>query len=317
MRKLATLILLPLFVMTFFAMAVFAQDGAEVTSSTELVLFATSIPEVKLEFIHSYKIPFLQGESPLTEGNNINLSLSADATPVSINAFVKAVWTPIAFIELSAGGRAGSGWPINLLGGDIYGIGLNLPGEDGEAVNDGSALDGLLWKAHLGGTFQFDLAAIFPGDWNSIVFLTYHEINYHGYTRAKACQTWHFEGDEGENMNGFNYYGNFVLGYQMPIFLNLVAFMTEMDLHLYDTANRSAWGDDLIRWTFSCILSFEITEQLGIAVITQLRTRRNFTNFDEKNDSLDSMYFQLRQLDTSNPLRLEFYRVAVALTYKF
>ena len=317
MKKIVVLVLLPLFTMMLFATALFAQDEAGVTSSTELVLFATSRPEVKLEFIHSYKIPFLQGESPLTEGNNINLSLSADITPISINAFVKAVWTPIAFIELSAGGRAGSGWHINLFDSDIYGIGINTSGVNGEAVNDGSAFDGLLYKAHLGGTFQFDLAAIFPGDWNSVVFLTYHEINYHGYTRAKSNQTWYFEGDEGENMNGFNYYGNFILGYQMPIFLNLAAFMTEMELYLYDTPNRSAWGDDLIRWTFSCILSFEITEQFGIALITQLRTRRNFTNFNEKKDSLDSMYFQNRQLDTSNPQRLEFYRIAAVATYKF
>lgn len=277
-------------------------------SSGELLLQASTLPEAKLGYIQRFKFPFLQGDNPLTEDNNISLTLTAEVSPISLNGIAEAVWTPVAFFQLAAGGRIGSGWNIELFGGDIYGIGLNSSG-GGKA--DGSAFDGLLWKAQAAGVIQFDLGAIVSGDWNHVVARSYHEINYKGYTRAKDDEAWYYEADEGENCNGFNYYGNFLLGYQMPIFLNLIGLLAEMDLYLYDTPGREKWGDDLIRWTFSGILSFEITEQFGIALITQFRTYRNFEESNWKD-----MHYRSRTLNTSDPLRLEFYRVVAALTYK-
>jgi hypothetical protein len=153
-----------------------------------------------------------------------------------------------------------------------------------------------------------------------VVFQTYHEINYHGNSRAKNGESWYFEADSGENRNGFNYYGSIVLGYQMPIFLSMVAFMAEMDLNFYDTPGRTLWGDDLMRWHFANVLQFRITEKLGAAIITQFRTMRNFTNFDlneAKKADAPMMHYQNRILNTSNPLRLEFYRVAGILSYSF
>ncbi|MCL2231264.1 MAG: hypothetical protein FWC01_09235 [Treponema sp.] len=300
----------------FTAHTIDAQEtGVPVTSSGELVLQISTLPEAKLGYTHSFTLPLFRRDNPLMENNSLKLHLTAEATPVNINAIFKTVVTPIAFIELSAGTRFGAGWSVNLFDSDIYGTGLNLPGIANTQTYSGSAFDALLWKGFLGGTFQFDLAAVVPGDWNHVVFLTYHEINFHTNSSAGHNEAWYFENDDGENMNGFNYYGNFVIGYQMPIFLSMVALLAEMDLHLYDTPGRAVWGDDLIRWHFSGILNFTITEKLGVAVITQFRTRRNFTNFDEHGNQ--SLHFQSRILDTQDPLRLEFYRVAAIMTYKF
>jgi len=305
MKKLAILLLL-----SFFTSPLFAQEETGVASSSSMLLQISTLPELKLGFTQRYIFPFLQGESPLTENNNVNLGLTAEVSPISLNGIVEAVWTPIAFFEFSLGGRIGSGWNINLFGGDIYGIGINQPNAPNKG--DGGAFDGLLWKAQTGGAIQFDLAAVMPGDWNHIVFRSYHEMNYRGYTKAKGNEAWFYENDDGENCNGFNYYGNFLLGYQMPIFLDTVAFLAEMDLYLYDTPNRGVWGDDLIRWTFSGVLSFTITKHFGIAIITQFRTRRNFTNANWEN-----LYYRDRKIDASNPQQLEFYRVAGAFSFKF
>ena len=288
-----------------------AQEKKSYESSGEMLLQISSLPEAKLGYMHVFKFPVFQGGSPLTEGNNIKFNLTAEISPVSLNGIAKAVLTPIAFLEFSAGARLGTGWNVNLFGGDIYGIGFNVPDENGMSVIDGSAFDALLWKTFAGGLFQFDLAAVFPGDWNHAVMQTYHEINYHGNSRAKNGEAWYYEADDGENINGFNYYGNLLLGYQMPIFLNTIAFLMEMDLYLYDTPGRETWGDDLIRWKFANVLMFTVTEKFNIALITQFRTLRNYAK-----DTQD-LHYQRRILDTSNPLRLEFYRVAVALTYKF
>jgi len=309
MKKLAILLLL-LFFASLLVQPLIAQEETGVTSESNLLLQVSSLPELKLGFTQRYKFPFLQGEGPLTKDNNINLGLTAEISPISLNGIVEAVWTPIAFFEFSAGGRIGSGWNIELFGGDVYGIGVNR-NADGSGEINGSAFDGLLWKAQAGGALQFDLAAIIPGDWNHIVFRSYHEMNYKGYTKAKGNEAWIFENDDGENCNGFNYYGNFLLGYQMPIFLDMVAFLAEMDLYLYDTPNRGTWGDDLIRWTFSNVLSFTITEKFGFVIITQFRTRRNFTN------NWENLYYRDRIVDTSNPQHLEFYRVAGAFIFKF
>jgi hypothetical protein len=309
-----------LLVLSFLTIALGAQDSAEeqaennkdVTLTSGLLLQVSTLPEAKLSFTHRITFPFLQGNSPFTANNNLAFAFACEVSPISVNGLAEAIWTPIAFLELSAGGRMGSGWPLNLLGNDIYGIGLNQPGFFCKSVYNGKAFDGLLWKAQAGGAVQFDLAAIFPGEWNHVIGRSYHEINYKGYTRAKTGQSWYFEGDEGENINGFNYYGNLLIGYQMPIFLNLVGLLAEMDLYLYDTPGRKRWGDDIIRWTFSGIFSFTITEKIGVALLAQFRTRRNFVE-----PYWRDLYYQYRTVNYSNPLRLEFYRVAAAITYQF
>ncbi|MCL2264529.1 MAG: hypothetical protein FWC22_00690 [Treponema sp.] len=303
-------------ILTILSHTLIAQNNG-MTMSSELLLQVSSLPEAKLVFTESIIFPFLQGKSPLTEGNNIKLSAAAEISPISLNGAFKAELTPVAFFVFSAGGRLGAGWHLNLFGNDIYGTGFNLIHTGGESKYDGKGFDALLWKTYAGGTFQFDLAAVFPGDWNHVVFQTYHEINIHGNTRAKNGEAWYFEADEGENRNGWNYYGSFVLGYQMPLFLNMAAFMAEMDIYLYNGVSsqsgkpRTDWGDNLIRWRISNILNFQITEQFSVALITQFRSRRNFTAGTE------NLHYQERKLDKSNPLRLEFYRVAAMVSYKF
>jgi hypothetical protein len=98
----------------------------------------------------------------------------------------------------------------------------------------------------------------------------------------------------------------------MPIFFNMAALLAEADLYLYDTPDRGSWGDDKIRWTFSGIFGFAIAKQIDLALIAQLRTRRNY-----QESNWQDLYYRNRTIDSSSPIHLEFYRIAVALTYKF
>ena len=300
----------------FLACTLSAQGGDNGKSgmfrTNELTLQVSTLPEMKLGFTERFRLPILQGDSALTKDNNIGFSLGTEISPVSLNETAEAVWTPIAFFQLAAGGRIGTGWNITLFGGDSYGIGISMPDSAGETKISGHGFDGLLYKVQGGAALQADLAAIIPGDWHHVVIRSYHEINYKGYTKAEGNESWYYENDDGENCNGANYYGNALLGYQMPIFLDLAALLAEWDLYLYDTPNRGLWGDDKIRWTFSAVLNFSITQKFSAALITQLRTRRNFLE-----SNWEDLYYRNRTLDESNPLHLEFYRVAAALTYKF
>jgi hypothetical protein len=305
------------------AFTLIAQDQTEsengIKSSDSLTLLISSLPEAMLTYTKSYNIPFLQGDNPLTAGNNVNAALSVDLTPISLEGSAEAVLTPIAFFQVSAGGKFGTGWNAELFGSQLYGIGLNEDDGTGHEEQDGSGFDGVMWKAQVGAALQMDMAAIFPGDWNHIVFRTYHEINHRGYSRAKGHDSWYYQNDAGENQNGFNYYGNYMLGYQMPIFLNTVGLMAESDLYLYDTPKASRWGDDKLRWHFAAAFYFTITEKLGASLIAQFRTRRTYEEGKESKlnkEEDDQIYYRNRNLETSD-LSLEFYRVAVGLTYTF
>jgi len=289
-----------------------ADEDANFKTSSELTLLVSSIPEMKLGFTERFSFPFLQGESPMTEDNNIGLALTAEISPISLNGIAEVVWTPIAFLQIAAGGRIGSGWNLNLFDNEIYGIGINRPDNAGNGENNGGAFDGLLWKVQTGGAFQFDLAALYPGDWHHVIARSYHEINYRGYSRAKADESWYYENDDGENCNGFNYYGNLLIGYKLPLFFNMAALLAEADLYLYDTPGRDKWGDEKIRWTFSGIFGFTITKKIDLTLLAQFRTRRNY-----QESNWQDLYYRNRTINSSKPQHLEFYRVAIALTYKF
>lgn len=279
-----------------------------IKTATDLTLTVSSRPEIKLGLSQSVVVPFLQGTGPLTADNNIKAVLTAEVSPISLNVLTNVTWTPIAFFQLAAGCKAGSGWNVNLFSSDIYGIGINRRSDDGAGKISGSAFEGCYWGANIGGALQGDVAALFPGDWNHLVFRTYHEINYRGFSSASDEESWVFENDFGENRNGCNYYGNYLIGYQMPLFLNMAGLMAEMTAYLYDTPNRTAWGDELGFWVFSALANCTVTEWFGTALIVQCRTRRNY---DDEN-----RFYQDRILDTSNPIGLEFYRVAVLMHFK-
>jgi len=310
MKKILFLMVLLIFVQKFIADA--QQEGKTGnTISNKLFLQISSLPEAKIGFNKRLTFPFLQGENFLTEDSNIRLDTTAEISPISINGIAETVWTPIAFLQFAAGGRIGSGWKSNIFESEIYGIGVNKQNAEGKPEHDGEAFDGLLWKVQTGAALQMDLAAIYPGEWHHLLLRSYHEINYKGYTRAAANESWYYENDDGENCNGFNYYGNLFVGYQMPFFFDLAALLAEADQYLYYTPDRHKWGDDIIRWTFSCIFNFSINKHIDLTLITQFRTQKNY-----QESNWQDLYYRNRNIDDSKPLHLEFYRIVTSLTYK-
>ena len=295
-----------------------ADDGGGIKTSSELQLQVSTLPEAKLRFNQSFIFPFLQGSGPLVSGNNVDAVLTAELSPVSLNGVAEINWTPVAFLVLSGGALAGSGW--NMILGDGIGlseaIGPEDPGNPRKIETNGSAFDGLLWQAWGAATLQFDLGAVIPGDWNHVLFQTRQEFRYAGYTRASKGDFWVFENDEKENQNGWVYYASYVLGYQMPLspVLNMVAFMAEMTKSLYNSPNGDIWGEGLGRWIFSGIFNFSFHPKFSTAMIIQMRTWRNFGTSDL--GSSDYYYPDLTLLDKGGQRRTLFYRAAFILSYK-
>jgi hypothetical protein len=306
-------------VLTALLMAEENEEGFR--ASTNLEVQISSRPEARLRLGQSFIFPFLQGSNPLTRGNNIKTTITADVTPVSLAGIGEIVWTPVAFLLLSGGGQAGSGWNMPL--GD--GIGLKKPENDiapgpGDPPRDmkvvGDNFDGLIWKAWGGGTFQFDLGAVIPGDWTHVVFQTSHKFIYSAYTRAGPCDFWFFENDDGENMNGWKYAAMFLLGYQMPLspVLDTIGLMAELEKPLYNAEGGDLWGANLGNWIFSGIFRLSFSPRFNTNLAFQMRTRRNYgTGYFEYKDRYNPDY---RLTDEKGEIRIVFYRVAMILEYK-
>jgi hypothetical protein len=298
------------------AISIWAQDEKSgIKTSTDLQLQISSVPEAKLSFSQSFIFPFMQGSSPLTKDNNITAVIGAEVTPVSLNGKAEIIWTPAAFFLLSGGGMAGSGWNMPLGNG----IGINRPEDESapkprKAIIDGTAFDGLLWRAWGAGTLQFDLGAVIPGDWTHVLFQSRQELRYAAYSRADPGESWVFEADYGENQNGLVYYASYVLGYQMPLspVLDTIALMAEIEKHLY--TGEEYWGGNLGKWTFSGLFNFSITPRFGMALVLQMQTRRNHGSSNFNN--VDYYYQDYELKDDGGRRRLLFYRAALLFNYK-
>ena len=308
------------FVVTFSA-AVFAQDyntqNENIFSSLDLELQLSSDPAAKMALTGVFTFPFMQGSNPLTQDNNLSLRLTAEASPVSVNGFAELNLTPAAFFVLSGGGMAGSGWNIPA----ATGIGLNRPENEADllprrAVVDGSAFDGVLWRAWGAGTLQFDLGAVIPGDWNHILFQTRHEFRYSAYSRANAGQSWFFENDRGENQNGWVYHAAYILGYHMPRspVMDTVFLMAELERLLYNTPGGNFWGQNLGRWTFSTGFNFSITPRLSALFALQMRTYRNHGTGNFHNEGYFYRDFELKS--EGGRRHLLFHRAALVINYQ-
>jgi hypothetical protein len=173
----------------------------------------------------------------------------------------------------------GTGWNYDLFGKiPLVGLGLNRKMNDDDSKDgvDGNGLDGAVWNVRLGNTFQFDFAAIFPDDWNHVVVQVYNEIQYYAYTNAKSDEFWYYQMDDGMNQNAFRYKFETVLGYAMPIFIDLVGVQFSGTLPFYNIKT----GDNVRAIGFSLdtafLVNFNINKHLSI--ITLARFSNGFTD---------------------------------------
>lgn len=247
--------------------------------------------KLKLDAGYQWKFDLLQGEGPLFEGNNLKVKASGGLSPVGASGFVDLVLTPIAVAEISAGGGAGVGWDFPLLGIEGIRVGDNI-GSD--LTSD--KLGGAYYTGRVGLAFQFDTGAVLSGEWSSILMRTYHELNYAGYSNVTGSKAWEFE-TGGAMVNGFNYKGEYILAYQMPLVVNLVG--AQVETYVYNTfdSGRSPFFIDI-----SGLANFTVTDQISLLAVLQ------FTNYDKVNKSTS----ELKKQDG-----FIFKRIAAIATYSF
>lgn len=84
--------------------------SAKTTFDVELK--GSTAPEVKLFGSVQHQIPLLQGESLLTQNNNLKVKTTIGISPVSATIDLKTVFTPIAVAEINLGASVGTGWNL-------------------------------------------------------------------------------------------------------------------------------------------------------------------------------------------------------------
>jgi len=227
----------------------------------------------------------LAGEGALTSGNNLKLKTLVGVSPIAGTVTFDAVLTPLAVLEVSLGGGLGTGWDFDLM--DLSGLKLGTA-----MVPD--PLGGIYYMGRAGAAFQFDTAAIFQGEWTSVVLRTYHEFNYKGYSAATDNTTvWEFE-NGGAMVNGFNYKAEYVLGYQMPLLVNLVGL--QLETYAYNVLKDA----DGFYMDLSLLANFQFTEHLSVLTAVQ------FTNYGKDDGT--------RVIEKQEPA---FKRVAAMVNYSF
>ena len=258
--------------------------------------------EAKAVLSRSWTIPALRGEGAFTSGNSLELKAQAEFSPVSLNAAFSATLTPVAFLKLTGGAAVGTGWNVGFLG-----LCLNPPSDTQDYVQQ--SFGGAVWRAWGSGTFQFDLAALLPGDWNHVVLVASPSVEYKAYTGAASGQAWLWEADQGMNFNGAKLKATYFLGYQMPLVLDTVGFLLETEEWIGEVrdysfmASTGGWGSDFVALNFGPLLNFRLGDKASLAVLVQFKTARKWTDLTTR-----KRYFGNRDYEGSY---LYFNRVAL------
>jgi len=292
-----------------------AEDGSKEKSK---VKYSTNINvaiawplEAKLSVAEIIKVPFLNFNTAFTRGNNIAFKLRADISPVTLEGKFDIVWTPVAFLELYGGASIGSGWSIitNSKLGSIHGLSFNTANATGKTTIIPINFTRAFYSGNFGGAFQFDLGAIIPTDWTHVIARIDQYFLYRGIIDADLFASWVFQNDDGTNRNGWTYFGSYVLGYQMPLPLKLIAFQIETKKTLFRGVraglDKSDWGEDRFSVVFGPILNFQVTDMFTITLLAQLKTVHTYNSSD------DTLFYQYRTINKSIADKVKFKRVAV------
>ncbi|MCR4630249.1 MAG: hypothetical protein K5786_01315 [Treponema sp.] len=220
-----------------------------------------------------YTIPTPIGNNPLTAGDNITLEGYFELSPVSIKPGLSVSFTPIAFLVFNAGAEIGTGW--NLLG--IEGMGS----WDASTESHYASLTPFAsWYHHFWfqGTFQFDTGALIPGDWSHVVMLASYKVEHIGITGCANQELWCWQGSSNQ-VNGWKYYSNAILAYQMPLFIKRAGVLAEFSGYYSDDVYEfgSAYDGNFMTVDISPLAQFQLGQNDELSLLFNFSSRRGYS----------------------------------------
>ena len=284
--------------------------GSWTTGDPETRNLGSGWGSVELEAFYRFraKTPFLAGSGALTENNNITIIVKPIISPATLHVETEVHWTPVAFLKILAGAAGGTGWPLSFLGAE--GLALNTSDDITDTERGGWV--GLYF---FGGTFQFDLAALLPGEWNHIVVSATGKARYIHNSKAGKGESWYWRADGGRNFNSWEYKGEYVLGWRPPWkvnFIGLVAehrFVLSPDIRNMSTIDSGGWGSDYTFWRFGPALNVDLNNGHGLTILLQFRNGFYITE-----ETAYARWFQRWKATGESYIKLD--RLALAYSWK-
>ena len=267
--------------------------------------------ELKTTFNAECKIPAPLGKHFLLKDSNVRIKTAFELCPVTVRPLVSVSFTPLPFLVFSTGASIGTGW-------SAFGFkGLCKLDENGKISKKSIEYENLTpfgnyyYDFWFSGLFQFDTGAIFPGDWTHAVMQASYTVSYVGVTGVDDGDIWLWQ-LVGNNCNGWRYTANFVLGYQMPLPLSMIAVNTDVyalfnsdDYGIYS----SSYNGDFTNVTISPMLKFDFSKKDSLFVLFEFKKRRSFE--EEHSDSKEEIFL------TYSGAEWFFNRIAFSWTHVF
>ena len=267
--------------------------------------------EFKTTFNAECKIPAPLGKHFLLKDSNVRIKTAFELCPVTVRPLVSVSLTPLPFLVFSTGASIGTGW-------SAFGFkGLCKLDENGKISKKSIKYENLTpfgnyyYDFWFSGLFQFDTGAIFPGDWTHAVMQASYTVSYVGVTGVDDGKIWLWQ-LVGNNCNGWRYTANFVLGYQMPLPLSMIAVNTDVyalfnsdDYGIYS----SSYNGDFTNVTISPMLKFDFSKKDSLFVLFEFKKRRSFE--EEHSESKEEIFL------TYSGAEWFFNRIAFSWTHVF
>ena len=267
--------------------------------------------ELKTTFNAECSIPAPLGKHFLLKDSNVRIKTAFELCPVTVRPLVSVSFTPLPFLVFSTGASIGTGW-------SAFGFkGLCKLDENGKISKKSIKYENLTpfgnyyYDFWFSGLFQFDTGAIFPGDWTHAVMQASYTVSYVGVTGVDDGKIWLWQ-LVGNNCNGWRYTANFVLGYQMPLPLSMIAVNTDVyalfnsdDYGIYS----SSYNGDFTNVTISPMLKFDFSKKDSLFVLFEFKKRRSFE--EEHSESKEEIFL------TYSGAECFFNRIAFSWTHVF
>ena len=267
--------------------------------------------ELKTTFNAECSIPAPLAKHFLLKDSNVRIKTAFELCPVTVRPLVSVSFTPLPFLVFSTGASIGTGW-------SAFGFkGLCKLDENGKISKKSIEYENLTpfgnyyYDFWFSGLFQFDTGAIFPGDWTHAVMQASYTVSYVGVTGVDDGKIWLWQ-LVGNNCNGWRYTANFVLGYQMPLPLSMIAVNTDVyalfnsdDYGIYS----SSYNGDFTNVTISPMLKFDFSKKDSLFVLFEFKKRRSFE--EEHSESKEEIFL------TYSGAEWFFNRIAFSWTHVF
>lgn len=239
--------------------------------------------------VYNYTIP-LPGSKPLTKDNYLKVGGEFQISPATLMPSITASYSPIAFLVFNTRFTTGTGWEV--LGSQGL---ASYNAAKGEYENL-TPFKHWFYEFSLGGTFQFDAAALWPGDWHHIVFMASYEFRYNGMSGMANGDPWCWAADY-HRVNGPYYFVYMLLGYQMPkLKVKMAGVQAEFKGCYSDgqfDSHYKAFDGDFLNVSLSPFVVVELGKNDNLFILLYFDRRRGFDSKQGKVNGRDQSFLEM------------------------